>query len=140
MVNTLNRTVCWNWNNTNVVNFTEFFFLSLTCTCHTRQFLVHTEKVLVSDRGRCLRFILNWHTFFSFNSLVQSIRITTTFHSTTCKLVDNQDFLLFAHHIVNIEKHDVVGTKGVINKVSKSYVFDVIEVFKFEVAFSLVNP
>ena len=49
MVNTLNRTVCWDWNNTNVVNFTEFFFLSLTCTRHTRQFLVHTEKVLVSD-------------------------------------------------------------------------------------------
>ncbi|CIV40060.1 Uncharacterised protein [Streptococcus pneumoniae] len=55
-------------------------------------------------------------------------------------MVDNQDFLLFAHHIVNIEKHDVVGTKSVIDKVGQSHVFDVIEVFKFEVAFSPVNP
>ena len=51
-----------------------------------------------------------------------------------------KNFLLFAHHIVNIEKHDVVGTKGVIDKVSQSYVFDVIEIVKFKIAFSLVNP
>ena len=139
MVNTLDWTVGWNWNNTDVVDFAEFFFFCFTSTSHTCQFFIHTEKVLVGNRSWSLRFILDWHTFFSFNRLVQTIRVTATFHSASSKLVDNQDFLLFTHHIVDIKNHDVVGAKGVVDKVSQCYVFDIVEIFEFEVFFCFIN-
>ena len=139
MVNTLNWTVCWNWDDSHVIDFTEFILFSLTSTSHTWQFLVHTEHILVSDWGRCLRFFLNWHTFFCLNGLVEPIWETTSFHGTTCKLVDDKNFLLRTYHIVDIMQHDVVGTKGIVNIVSQGNVVNIIQVVQVEEFFSLVN-
>ena len=66
-------------------------------------------------------FVTTWS--FVQKNWCKTIRVTTAFHGTTCKLVDNQDFLLFTNHIVDIENHDIVGTEGIVNKVSKSHIF-----------------
>ncbi|RSJ31803.1 hypothetical protein D8895_10285 [Streptococcus sp. BCA20] len=129
MINTSHRTVGRNRNHSNVISFAEFFFFCLGRSRHPRQFLIHTEQILVSDRSRGLRFILNWYTFFSFNCLVESIRIAATFHCPTCKLVNNQNFLFFTNHIVNVQQHNIICTKSIVNKVSQCYIFNVIQVF-----------
>ena len=139
MVNTCYRTVGWNWNNTNVVCFAELFFLCLGCTCHTGQLLIHTEEVLISNGSRGLCFFLNRHTFFGFNRLVETIRVTAAFHCPTSKLIDNQNFLIFTDHIVNIKEHDVISSQGIVDKVSQGNIFNIIEIVQLEVTFCLVN-
>ena len=128
MVNTSNWTVSWNWDNTDIISFTEFFFLSLSCTSHSGQFFIHTEEVLIGNRSRCLGFILNRNTFLSFNGLMKSVRIATSFHGTTGELVNDQNFLFFANHIIDIQNHDIVSTQGIINEVSQCHIFNIIEI------------
>ena len=139
MVNTCYRTVGWNWNNTNVVCFAELFFLCLSCTCHTRQFLIHTEKILISDGSRSFCFFLNRHTFFGFNRLVETVRVTTSLHCPTGKLIDNQNFLIFTDHIVNVKEHDVISSQSIVDKVSQGNIFNIVEIVQLEIAFRLVN-
>ena len=131
MVNTGNRTVGWNWNHANVINFTEFFFFGFPVPVIPWQLLLlHTEEVLVSNRRRCFGFFLNWNTFFGFNRLVKSIRIATSFHGPTSKLVDDQDFFDLRWPHSPYQNHDVVGTKGIVDKVSQSYVFNIVTSFQ----------
>ena len=139
MVNTCYRTVGWNRNNTNVVCFAELFFLRLSCTCHTGQLLIHTEEVLISNGSRCLCFFLNRYTFFGFNRLVETVRVTAAFHCPTSKLIDNQNFLIFTDHIVNVKEHDVVSSQSIVDKVSQGNIFNIVEIVQLEVAFCLVN-
>ena len=128
MVNTCHRTVGWNRDNTNVVCFTELFFLCLSCTCHTGQLLIHTEEVLISNGSRSLCFFLNRHTFFGFNRLVETVGVTTSLHCPTGKLIDNQNFLIFTNHIVNVKEHDVVSSQSIVDKVSQGNIFNIVEI------------
>ena len=139
MVNTCYRTVGWDRNNTDVISFAELFFLCLGCTCHAGQLLIHTEEVLIGNRSRSLCFFLNRHTFFGFNRLVETVRVATSFHCPTSKLINNQNFLIFTDHIVNVKEHDVVSSQSIVDKVSQGNIFNIVEIVQLEVAFCLVN-
>ena len=44
-----NRLICRNNHYVHVVDIAEFLFLGLSCTCHARKLLIHSEIVLKSD-------------------------------------------------------------------------------------------
>ncbi len=101
------RLVRRNRYDVHVVDVTELFFLRLRCTGHSGKLRIHPEEVLVRDRRKGHGFALNLDAFLRFDRLVQTFRITTTFHDTTCELVDDHDFV-FANHIVDVAMHDSV--------------------------------
>ena len=73
--------------------------------------MIHTEVVLQSDRCECLRCGFYFHTFFRFDSLVQSVRVAAAFHDTSGLLVynlhlsvDHNIFVIFLEHGVSLQQ------------------------------------
>ena len=63
--------------------------------------MIHTEIILQRNRSKSLCSRFNLHIFFSFNRLVQTIRITAPLHDTTGLLIHNLH-LIIDHHIFYI--------------------------------------
>ena len=91
------------------------------------------------DSRHSLRLVFDFNIFLSFDSLVETVRVTTTVHDTTRKWIDNLN-LAFVNYVVDVVQHNVVGTQSLVNMVNQDRVVDIVEVFQTEDTFSLVNP
>ena len=103
----LNRSVSWNTNNVHTVDWTEFLFFCLSSTSHTTFLSVFIEEVLERNCSKSLTFSLYFNMFLSFNSLMKTIWISSTWHHTTCKCINNNDFAIF-YNIILIKCHSIV--------------------------------
>ena len=106
-----NRTVGRDHDYVQFVDIPKFACFRFSSTGHTRQFVIHTEVVLQSNRCKGLRSSFHFHTFLGFDSLVQSVRVAATFHDTTCLLVydlhlsvDHYIFIIFLEHGVSLQQ------------------------------------
>ena len=109
-INTRYRLICRYLDNIHAVDITELFLLCESCTCHTGLLVKLVEEVLECDRGKGLALSLNLYMFLCLDSLMQSVRITTTRHDTSGKLIYDKH-LIILYHIVLIFEHEVVRTK-----------------------------
>ena len=108
---TLYRTVRWNNLNRNVINLTELCVLGHCSTGHTGELVVHEEVVLEGDSCQSLVFFTYLNILFCLNCLVKTLRITTAFHDTTSKLINNLNFavndnvlLVTMEHILSLQR------------------------------------
>ena len=67
------RAICGNGDDIEVVNFCELRGFGFSRSGHARKLLVHAEIILESDGRERLIFALDFHAFFGFDGLVQSI-------------------------------------------------------------------
>ena len=108
---TLYRTIRWNNLNRNVINLTELCVLGHCSTGHTGELVVHEEVVLEGDSCQSLVFFTYLNILFCLNCLVKTLRITTAFHDTTSKLINNLNFavndnvlLVTMEHILSLQR------------------------------------
>ena len=69
--------------------------------------MIHTEVVLQGDGRKGLRGSFHLYMLLSLDSLVQSVTPATTFHDTTCLLVDNLYFAINNHVFIVLIEHAV---------------------------------
>ena len=107
---TLNRAIRWNNLNRNVINLTELCVLGHCSTGHTGELVVHEEVVLERNSCQSLVFFTYLNVLFCLNCLVKTLRITTAFHDTTSKLINNLDFtvddnilLVTMEHVLSLQ-------------------------------------
>src|SRR5690606_10207130 len=74
--------VGWNNHHIEFVDFPKFTCFCFCCTSHTGQLVIHPEVVLECNGSVCLSSVLNLYIFFGLNSLVQAVRIPSSFHYT----------------------------------------------------------
>jgi len=96
-----------NLNNIQLIDVPELASLRRSGTRHTSQLVVHAEVVLQRDGGKGLSSSLDLHVLLSLDSLVQAIAPATTFHDTTCLLVDNLYLTVDDHIFVVLVEHAV---------------------------------
>src|SRR5205814_1227757 len=75
---------------------------------HTGQFVIKPEVILNRDRRQRLSFPVNLDSFFRFDSLVQSITPTPTWHLATGIFVYNDD-LVILNDVSNILLEQTIG-------------------------------
>ncbi len=68
-----NRAICRNYNHIQVINFVKLTLFRSCSSGHTGKFVIHPEIILKSDGSVGLSSCLNFHLFFRFNGLVQSV-------------------------------------------------------------------
>ena len=107
LVFTHGRAMRWDDHGFQPVNLLEFIGFGIGRTGHTRQLAVHTEVVLEGNRGQRLILMLNGHTFFGFDGLVQTIGPAATAHQSTGELINNHHFIVL-HHVLLIAIEQMV--------------------------------
>ena len=120
-----NRAVGRDFNTGQIINVAKFGFFRHCRTGHTGQLGIKTKIVLESNGGECLIFRLDFDAFFRFQCLMQSVAVTTSFHDTAGKFVDNQHFAV-AYQIIDVFGKHNVCPQCLIDMIYKLYVFDVI--------------
>ena len=88
-IHTYHRTVRGNLHHIHSVNITELLFFRQCRTCHTALLIVFVKEILERNSSKCLTLSLNFNMFLSFNCLMQSIRISTTWHNSSCEFIYN---------------------------------------------------
>ena len=108
---TLYRAIRWNNLNRNVINLTELCVLGHCGTGHTRKFVVHEEVVLEGNSCQSLVLFTYLNVLFCLNCLMKTLRITTAFHNTTSKLINNLNFavndnvlLITMEHVLSLQR------------------------------------
>ena len=112
-VDTLRRKVGRNHHDVESVDTAEFAFLRLCRTRHAAELFVKTEIVLERDCGERLVFVLNADVFFRFDCLMKSVAVTASYHKSSRKLVDYDDFAV-VYDVIRIALHDIVGADCII--------------------------
>ena len=102
-----NRTIRWNNNDIQFINIPKFSRFRFRRTGHTRQFMIHTEIVLQSDGSKCLSSGFHLHPFLGLNSLMQTVRITTAFHNTSCLFVNNLNLSVNYNIFIILFEHGI---------------------------------
>ena len=101
------RTIGRNLHHIEFVDIPELTSLCRCRTCHTCQFVIHTEVVLQGDGGKSLSGSFNLHMLLGFYSLMQTVAPTTSFHDTARLLIHNL-YLTVDHHIfIILVKHTI---------------------------------
>ena len=108
------------------INLLKFHSFSVCSTRHTGQLIVQPEQVLEGDRCEGLILLLDWNSFFGFNSLVKAFPPTPPCHHTPGELIDNYD-LTIANDVINITLKQGVGTQCCIQMVHQTDVANIIE-------------
>ena len=93
-----NGSVGWNYDNIQFVYFPKFSCFGFGCTGHTGKFVIHTEIILQRNSSIGLSDLSDFYTFFGFDSLMQSIRISSSFHHTSGLLIN--DLYFAVHHYI----------------------------------------
>ena len=91
-IDSLHGFVRRDFENVKSVNSSEFFLFRFRRTRHTRKFVIQTEIVLERYRRVSFVFVSDRNVFFRFDSLVQAFGISSAYHQTTGKFVDDYDF------------------------------------------------
>ncbi len=90
--------------------------LGLGGTGHTRELLIHPEKVLERDGRQCLSFTLDRDAFLGLDRLVQTIGVTPAGHEASGELIDNEDFA-FLHYVFDILLEQLKGAQKLVDSV-----------------------
>ena len=125
-INPCNAAIGWYFNHTQTVDFGKFFCFSRRGTCHARKRVVQTEVVLECHRCQGHILGLDVYIFLSFNSLVQTIRQTTARHHSTCKFVDQYDFIV-TYDVIFIALEQLVRTQTLVDVVNQASAFGIIK-------------
>jgi len=98
------------WNNYHIqpVDFAELVLFCYSCTCHSRQLLIHPEIVLECNGGQGLGLPFNLDTLFGLNSLMQTFAVSASQHQPPGKLIYYDYFTVF-DHIIPVPLHQGVG-------------------------------
>ena len=83
-----------------LVDIVELTSLGDGSTCHTGEFVVHTEVVLQGDGGKRLSGCLHLHMLLGFHSLVQSVAPAASLHDTSRLLIHNLHLTVDDHVVV----------------------------------------
>src|SRR5258708_6105102 len=75
-----------------IVNLAELRRFRFRRSGHAGEFLVHTEIILEGNRGERLVFALDFHAFFGFHGLVQTVGPAAAGHLAARKFIDDDDF------------------------------------------------
>jgi len=132
------RTVCRDHDNVHAVDITELFLLSLGCTGHAAFFRVLVKEVLECDRCKSSGLSLDVYMLLRLDGLVETVRVTTARHDTSCELIDDQD-LIILDHIVLIAEHEVVCTECEDNVVLDLKVLRICKVVDVEECLDLLH-
>ena len=99
------RTVGGDYHHIQFVDVPKFACFRFGSTGHTGQLMIHTEVILQGNRCKSLCGSFHFHTFFRFNSLVQSVRVAAAFHDTAGLFINdfhlsvyNDIFIVFFEH------------------------------------------
>ena len=95
-------------NHVQSIDLGKLSSFSVGSSCHAGEFLIHTKIVLKSNGGEGLVFLLNPHTLFGFQCLMQTIAVTTARHEATSELIYDDDLTIF-DHVVHILAKEGVG-------------------------------
>lgn len=123
---TLNRAVGRNFDTAQTVNVIKLGFLGHGGAGHAGKFRIQTEIVLESDGSQGLVFRLDLDTFFGFNRLVQTVGITTPFHHTAGKFVNNHNLAVF-DDVVNVADVHFMRPQSLIDIMNQGNVVDVVK-------------
>ena len=91
-VHPLDGLVGRNFDDVQGVDGAEFRLFRLGSTRHARQLGVQAEVVLEGDGGVRLVFASDFHPFFRFDRLVQTVRVPAPDHESAREFVDDDDF------------------------------------------------
>ena len=89
-----NRLIGRDGHHIEFIDVPELACFGLCCTGHTGKLVIHTEVVLESDGGECLRGGFDLHAFFGLDGLVEPVAVAASFHDTACLFVDDFDFVV----------------------------------------------
>ena len=106
-IHSYNWLISRNRNNIHIININKFLFLCLSRTRHTRKLIIHSKQILERNRSKSLSFTININTLFSLYSLMKTLRKRPTFHKSTRKLVDNNNFTIL-YNIINVLTHKII--------------------------------
>ena len=138
MIHTNNLLIRRDLDNIQTINLTELFLFCQSSTCHTCRLVVFIKEVLQCDRCQRTAFTLHFHAFLCLNCLMQTVRITSARHNTTCKFINDQN-LAVLDHIVLITEHQIIGTKRQCHNMLDLKIFGVCKVVQMEVILYLLD-
>ncbi|MPN32444.1 hypothetical protein SDC9_179922 [bioreactor metagenome] len=69
---------------------------------------------------------------------MKPVRVTAAFHDPASELVNDFYFSVF-HHIIDVHKHDIVCTQGLIQMVHQTRVIHIVQVRQMECFFSFLD-
>ena len=109
-VNAIDRLICGDGNNIELVNILELARLRLRRTRHARELLVKAEVVLDRDRSESLRLLLNLNALLRLNSLMETIRPAAARKNTPRELIYDINVIIL-YNVVNILFVKAVGAE-----------------------------
>ena len=131
-IHSLYRPVCRNFNNVHSINITELFFLCDRSTCHTTLLVILIKQVLECNCCQSLTLSSHLHMFLRLDCLMQTIRVTTSRHDTSCKLIDDHNFTIRSYNIILITEHQIVCSECKDNIMLDFQVLRISKVFDVE--------
>ena len=125
------RTVGRDLHNIHTVDGAELFLLRLCGTGHTGFLIIFIKEVLERNicKGLALTFYL--YMFLRLNGLMKSVGITTAWHDTSGKFINDKDLIIF-YHIILVAEHEVVGTQRQLHIVLDLQVFRIGQILNLE--------
>ena len=138
MVNTDHRLICRNLYYIHSVNIHELFVFCHSSTGHTGFLCILIKEVLECDRCKSLRLSIDLYMLLRLNRLMKTIRITTTWHNTSGKLINDKNFVIF-YYIISVTEHKVMCTKSKNNIMLNLKVLGICKVLNMEELFYLLN-
>ena len=130
------RPVRGNHDDVEAVNLVEFFRLGLRGSGHAGKLFVHAEIILERDGGESLIFTLDFHAFFCFDGLVQTVGPAPAGHLAPSEFVDDDDFA-FLDDVIDVAREERVRAQPLINVVDGFEVLRVVHIRQREQAFAL---
>ena len=127
-----NRAVGWDFDDVQLVNFPELFFLGQRRTSHAGQLAVQTEKVLERNGCQGLGLVRDRDIFLGFNRLMKPFVITPPEHQAAGELVYNND-LAITDDIIHVTLHNATRLDRLVDMVQKRRVFRVRQVLDLEI-------
>ena len=106
--------------------------------CHTCEFVIHAEVVLVGNLGTGFAFLNDLNAFFRLDGLMESFTEPSPDLFPSCEFVNEKDFAIF-DEVINISLIELVRRKCLIDVMHHSDVRVFIEVPHAETPFDLLN-
>ena len=135
---TENRSVGRDFNYVHSVDITELFFFGKCSTGHAGFLFIFIEEVLECDCCKCLALTFYLYMLFCLDCLMQAIRVASSRHDTSGKLVYDQYFIIF-YYIILITVHQTVCTQCQVDIVLDLQVLRIGKVIDLEELFYFLN-
>ena len=130
-IHTDHRYIRRDFYNIHAVDLTELLLLCQRRTCHTALFLIFIKQILERDRCKSFALPFYFHALLGLNCLMKTVRISSSGHDTSRKLIDDQNFVIL-HHIILVAEHQVVGTESQNNIMLNLQIFRICKIINVE--------